>query len=46
MGKIYAVCTSPEKGTLKTNVGKAVLQVGHGLVGTPMPAPGTGRSAC
>ena len=39
MGKIYAVCTSPEKGTLKTNVGKAVLQVGHGLVGDAHAGP-------
>ena len=33
MGKILAVCTSPEKGTPKTNVGKAELIANYGLAG-------------
>jgi TatD DNase family protein len=33
MGKILAVCTSPEKGTAKRNVGKAELVENHGLRG-------------
>jgi molybdopterin adenylyltransferase len=33
MGKIVAVCTSPEKGTAKRNVGKAEFAAGHGIVG-------------
>jgi TatD DNase family protein len=31
MGKIIAVCTSPEKGTPKHNVGRAEFVAGHGL---------------
>jgi molybdenum cofactor synthesis domain-containing protein len=33
MGKVLAVCTSPEKGTPKTNVGKAELIANYGLAG-------------
>ena len=33
MGKVLAVCTSPEKGTAKHNVGKAEFVVNHGLKG-------------
>ena len=33
MGKILAVCTSPEKGTVKRNTGSAELIAGHGLSG-------------
>ena len=39
MGTIHAVCTSPEKGTLKTNVGSALLQAGHGLAGDAHAGP-------
>jgi TatD DNase family protein len=31
MGKVLAVCTSPEKGTAKRNVGKAELVENHGF---------------
>lgn len=31
MGKVIALCLSPEKGTAKHNVGKAELVAGHGL---------------
>lgn len=33
MGKVIAVCTSPAKGTQKTNVGKAVFIEDYGLEG-------------
>ena len=33
MGKVLAVCTSPEKGTAKQNVGKAEFIPNHGLKG-------------
>jgi len=33
MGKVLAVCISPEKGTAKRNVGRVELAAGHGLVG-------------
>jgi MOSC domain-containing protein YiiM len=33
LGKVIAVCTSPEKGTAKNNRGKAEFVVDHGLKG-------------
>jgi len=33
MGKVLAVCTSPEKGTAKRNVGRAEFVVNHGIMG-------------
>ena len=33
MGKILAVCTSPEKGTAKRNAGRAEFLAGYGLAG-------------
>jgi TatD DNase family protein len=39
MGKILAVCTSPEKGTAKRNVGKAELVENHGLKGDAHAGP-------
>jgi MOSC domain-containing protein YiiM len=33
MGRIEAICISPEKGTVKETVPSAVLRVGHGIVG-------------
>ena len=43
MGNVIAVCTSPAKGTQKTNVGTAQFQEDWGIVGTPTRASGTGR---
>ena len=39
MGKVLAVCTSPEKGTAKRNVGKAELTENHGLQGDAHAGP-------
>ena len=33
MGKVTAVCTSPEKGTQKTNVNEALFIEDHGIEG-------------
>ncbi len=33
VGKILAVCTSPKKGMRKTNIGRGLLAVEHGLEG-------------
>jgi TatD DNase family protein len=33
MGTVLAVCTSPEKGTVKRNVGRAEFTAGHGING-------------
>lgn len=39
-GIIRAVCSSPEKGTRKKDVGKGVLIAGHGLEGDAHAGPG------
>jgi MOSC domain-containing protein YiiM len=39
-GKVVAVCTSPGKGTPKSDCGEATLRVDHGLVGDAHAAPG------
>jgi molybdenum cofactor synthesis domain-containing protein len=39
MGKVTAVCTSPEKGTAKQNVGKAEFVAGHGIKGDAHAGP-------
>ena len=39
MGKVLAVCTSPEKGTAKHNVGSAEFVVNHGLKGDAHAGP-------
>jgi TatD DNase family protein len=33
MGKVLAVCTSPERGTVKRNVGRAEFVAGYGIQG-------------
>ncbi|MDR2742236.1 MAG: MOSC domain-containing protein [Treponema sp.] len=33
MGKVLAVCTSPERGTAKRNVGRAEFEAGYGIRG-------------
>ena len=39
MGKVIAVCTSPEKGTAKRNAGKAEFAAGHGIKGDAHAGP-------
>jgi molybdenum cofactor synthesis domain-containing protein len=39
MGKVLAVCMSPEKGTAKQNVGRAEFVAGHGLKGDAHAGP-------
>ena len=39
MGKVLAVCISPEKGTAKRNVGRAEFVVEHGLMGDAHAGP-------
>ena len=39
MGKVIAVCTSPEKGTAKRNIGKAEFVADHGLKGDAHAGP-------
>jgi len=39
MGKVLAVCTSPEKGTAKRNAGRAEFVVNHGLKGDAHAGP-------
>jgi len=39
MGKIMAVCTSPEKGTAKRNEGRAEFIAGHGIAGDAHAGP-------
>ena len=46
MGKILAICTSPRRGTVKTEVPSAVLTPEWGIVATPTAAIGTARSVC
>ena len=39
MGKVIAVCTSAEKGTVKRNIGKAKFIVNHGIEGDAHAGP-------
>ncbi len=39
LGIIKAVCSSPEKGTRKKNIGKGMLVAGHGLEGDAHAGP-------
>jgi len=39
MGKVLAVCTSPEKGTAKRNVGRGEFVVNHGIKGDAHAGP-------
>ena len=39
MAKVMAICTSPEKGTAKHNVGKAEFAVNHGIKGDAHAGP-------
>lgn len=43
MGTVIAVCTSPEKGTQKTNINEAVFIEDYGIQGMPTQESGTGR---
>ena len=39
MGKVLAICISPEKGTAKRNIGSAEFKAGHGLVNDAHAGP-------
>jgi len=39
MAKVLAICTSPEKGTVKHNVGKAEFIINHGIKGDAHAGP-------
>ncbi|MDR0377829.1 MAG: MOSC domain-containing protein, partial [Spirochaetaceae bacterium] len=40
MGRVLAVCMSPEKGTAKRNAGRAEFAVAHGINGDAHAGPG------